>query len=432
MVFTMKQTYVIIGAGPCGLGAAWELAKLGEEDFTVFESASIPGGLSSSHTDSFGCTWDIGGHVFHTAIPYAKEVFQQIMHDDDFTYARNAFVTVNNTLIPYPVQLHADALPGVLRTQCEQELKKLKQWKTPAASFYEWIMRSFGTTLADIFFIPYNEKMWTYPLRDMSAPWVKTRIALQTDVAKKNTWGTNETFSVCKVGGIGTVWNRMAKRLAPHIVYNKTAIKIDADTKHIFFSDGTQVEYTYLLSTMPLTALTAMITSHTPLPDTNGLMSCGIASIGIGIRGPKSADMKTSHWIYVPQRDVPFFRVSVYTNYSATYAPTGVWTILAEVSYENHRKPLPYDVVEQTIQGLQTLGYITKKDTIVDKDVVLAPYAYPIPTPDRDAIVSRSITALTAYGISSRGRFGSWKYETGNMDHAFMEGITWAREMKRA
>lgn len=431
MVFTMKQKFVIIGAGPCGLGAAWELQKQNEDDFTVYESASFPGGLSSSHTDAFGCTWDIGGHVFHTAIPYAKEVFSLLMKEDEFTYARNAFVAIGHTLVPYPIQLHAAALPTVIRQRCLDELTMLEPGSQPA-TFHEWIIRSFGQTLADVFFLPYNRKMWTYPLDKISAPWVRTRIATLGDIKGKKRWGTNETFSVCRQGGIGEIWRRMAERLGSHIRYQKQVTGIDADAHIVTFADKTTVAYDHLLSTMPLTRLMSMIHTTKTLPSVDGLKSCGIASIGIGIRGPRPKDMKKSHWIYIPNPDVPFFRVSVYTNYSRAYAPNGVWTILAEVSYEPYRKPLPKDILQQTINGLQQMGYMTEKDTIVDTDVVLAPYAYPIPTPNRDEIVFRSISALADFHIASHGRFGSWKYETGNMDHAFMEGITWARDMKRA
>ena len=59
----MRVKYLIIGAGPTGLGAANRLAELGENDFLVLERHPYPGGLAASFTDAAGYTWDVGGHV---------------------------------------------------------------------------------------------------------------------------------------------------------------------------------------------------------------------------------------------------------------------------------------------------------------------------------------------------------------------------------
>src|SRR5690606_28519701 len=65
---------VILGAGPCGLGAAWRLRELGHGDFQVFEQAAHVGGLASSFTGE-GFTWDIGGHVMFSHYQYYDDVF---------------------------------------------------------------------------------------------------------------------------------------------------------------------------------------------------------------------------------------------------------------------------------------------------------------------------------------------------------------------
>jgi hypothetical protein len=55
--------------------------------------------------------------------------------------------------------------------------------------------------------------------------------------------------------------------------------------------------------------------------------------------------------------------------------------------------------------------------------VIQADYAYPIPTLKRDEALSLIQPYLEQRGIFSRGRFGAWKYETGNMDHSIMQGV---------
>ena len=60
MAASKKEKIVVIGSGPCGLGAAWRLQELGHEDFTVLEAAPVAGGLSITATDENGFLWDMG------------------------------------------------------------------------------------------------------------------------------------------------------------------------------------------------------------------------------------------------------------------------------------------------------------------------------------------------------------------------------------
>jgi hypothetical protein len=56
-------------------------------------------------------------------------------------------------------------------------------------------------------------------------------------------------------------------------------------------------------------------------------------------------------------------------------------------------------------------------------------YAYPVPTVKRDSALATIQPWLMKHDILSRGRFGSWKYEIGNMDHAVKMGVDAARRM---
>ena len=101
-------------------------------------------------------------------------------------------------------------------------------------------------------------------------------------------------------------------------------------------------------------------------------------------------------------------------------------SLLCEVPYSN-RSPIPANVViEKCIQGLISSGVLTEADRqlIVSTHVIDCPYGYPIPTLDRDENLKKIVPWLEKRGILSRGRFGTWKYEVGNSDHAFMMGWT--------
>jgi hypothetical protein len=98
---------------------------------------------------------------------------------------------------------------------------------------------------------------------------------------------------------------------------------------------------------------------------------------------------------------------------------------MCEISYSDY-KPINKDaIVEETIQGLINSGMLEESDRelIVSRYVIDVPYAYPVPTIDRDEALSVIQSFLESVDVYSRGRFGAWRYEIGNMDHSFMQGV---------
>jgi UDP-galactopyranose mutase len=73
------------------------------------------------------------------------------------------------------------------------------------------------------------------------------------------------------------------------------------------------------------------------------------------------------------------------------------------------------------------VGLVATDARIASVHAIDVDYAYPIPTSERDAALAVIQPWLMASGIYSRGRFGSWRYENGNMDHATKMGIDLAR-----
>ncbi|MFH0749747.1 MAG: FAD-dependent oxidoreductase [Candidatus Gottesmanbacteria bacterium] len=420
---------VILGAGPCGLGAAWQLKKLKHPFFHVYEASGHAGGLSSSFIDDAGFTWDIGGHVFHGTNDMLHRLFSSMTKGKYTTYTRHASILIGESLVSYPFQYALSELPEAIRKQCMVGLANNNE-KKPPDSFYAWLLATFGSGMAKHFFFPYNEKLWRYPLEKMDWRWISEKIATAHEKHKGTSWGRNARFSVPTVGGIGSVFIAMAKKISPHISYNKQAVAIDAKKRIVTFLDGLSVPYDHLLSTIPLPQLVRM-TTGVVIPSAQGLVSCGVAVVGVGIRGTTPQHLKDMHWIYIPSPNIPFFRVSVYSNYGTRHAPLDAWSLLFEVSYDGKKQLKKDMVICQVIHSAVDSGFIPRTASIIDRFYVEAPVAYPIPTKNRDAVLSRVIPALETHNLYSRGRFGSWKYEEGNMDHVLTSGMTWADEIMR-
>jgi len=125
--------------------------------------------------------------------------------------------------------------------------------------------------------------------------------------------------------------------------------------------------------------------------------------------------------MYFPESDCPFYRATIFSNYSSNNAPEGHWSLMVEVS-ETEYKTVDSDIVKKCLQGAFNTKLLNEASEIVSKWHKCLPFGYPIPTHGRKRITEID-PILKDFNIWSRGRFGSWKYEVGNMDHSFMQGV---------
>src|SRR5678815_1426668 len=146
--------------------------------------------------------------------------------------------------------------------------------------------------------------------------------------------------------------------------------------------------------------------------------------VGIGIKQPCPS---TKSWMYFPEANCPFYRVTYLSNYSPYMTPdkNTHYSLLCETSYSEFKPVDGKTIIDDTIRGLINAGMIKEEDQkdIVDTWVYHAKYSYPTPSVERDSILAQAIPYLEKHGIYSRGRFGMWKYEVSNTDHTLMQGV---------
>lgn len=268
----MNHKFVIIGAGPAGLGAGYRLRELGVEDFVILEQNNYAGGLATTFVDEKGFLWDIGGHVQFSHYKYFDDLMQKALGKDGWLHhERESWVWIMDRFVPYPFQNNIKYLPKEAQWACVQGLVKL--YASPAsqrpANFLEWVMQSFGEGLADVFMKPYNFKVWAHPLEQMSYSWIGERVAtVDLERVLKNiyfdlddvSWGPNNTFQFPKQGGTGAIWNAVANLVGmDKIRLNSSVQSINKDKKEVYLADGTAVRYEHLLTTTPLDILSDMV-----------------------------------------------------------------------------------------------------------------------------------------------------------------------------
>ncbi len=430
--------FLIIGAGPTGLGAARRLHELGVSNWRVLEAAVEPGGLATSFVDHHGFTWDIGGHVQFSHYDYFDTAMIEFLGADGWLHhQRESWVWMRDRFIPYPIQNNIRRLPPEDLNACLQGLVEITRSPRPKPeNFGEWIDATFGPGLMSVFMRPYNFKVWAFPPELMNTVWVGERVAV-TDLSRvlsnlalakdDLSWGPNNTFQFPKRGGTGAIWRACAARLpADRLRLGTRVVRIDLDKHEVRTAADEVYRYDTLISTIPLTELIRLAdqTQLQPLAD-RGLLFSASNIFGLGLLGKPRDELATKCWMYFPEADCPFYRGTVFSNYSPNNVPdiTRHWSLMVEVS-ESSQKPVNHEqLLDGVIQGALNTRLIERRNDIISTWSYRAAYGYPTPGLHRDEVLGQLIPFFECHDVYSRGRFGMWKYEVSNQDHSFMQGV---------
>lgn len=440
-----EKKLVIIGAGPTGLAAGYRLKELGYDNFVIHEARDRVGGLASSETSPNGFIYDIGGHVLFSHYEYFDRLLDKLMGEDHQHLRRDAWVWMLDRFVPYPFQNNIKYLPPSVALECllglieaQRRPSRLSEYET----FEEFIHGVFGAGIAKHFLMPYNFKVWAHPPAMMNRKWVPERVSIvdvehvlgnvildRDDVS----WGPNATFKYPRSGGTGGLFGRMRPYLEENLRLNSTLAFVDSRASEVVFADGTREHYDHLLSTMPLDRLVQCMNGEVPdgvREHATQLRHSGSLVVGVGIKQPAPS---TKCWIYFPEDNCPFYRVTYLSNYSADVVPdvNTHYSLVAEISTSEFKREESAGIVERTVQGLVNTKTISEgdKDKIVDTHVIERDYTYPIPCLNRDKALDVIHPFLESRSIYSRGRFGAWRYEVGNMDHSVAQGVEWVNRI---
>jgi len=434
----MQKKIIIIGAGPTGLGAGYRLKELGHQNFKIFEKNSYVGGLSASFTEN-GYTFDIGGHVIFSHYEYFDKIFNELLGQNFQSCQRSAHIYLQDKFIPYPFQNNIQFLGKEQILECLEGLVEIQgetglNLRNEAQNFQEWVYATFGKGIAKYFMNPYNFKVWAHPLTMLSKNWIAERVSvidLKTILrnvimqTKDSGWGPNNTFKYPLFGGTGGLFSKFEPLFSDNLVLNTEIKKIDYENKIIYFADKSET-YDILINTSPLDIFINQIAPQKIdlIEKAKNLLHNGVFVVGIGVN--KKIETSKS-WVYFPEDKAPFYRLTYLANYSPNMTPdqSENTNLLLEISYSKYKKEDKNKIINDAIQGLINTQIINEADRAEINSTFLfdAAYAYPIPSLARDEALNEIIPFLEAQDIYSRGRFGLWRYETGNMDHSLMQGV---------
>jgi protoporphyrinogen oxidase len=442
---------LIIGGGPTGLGAAWRLAELARSgrapadlSWHLVEAEARPGGLARSITDDSGFVWDFGGHVIYSHYTYFDRLYREILDGDVVDNPRRNWVYVQDRFVPFPIQHNFHLLDRDVARRIVDEARRASPALGQARNFREWLLGRYGSTLCDLFFLPYNLKMWGFPAERLGVEWTTRKsgsrfanvpevdpTAMQARLESGDAapgWEGATTFPYPSTGGSGAFWERLAARLPPSsLSFGTPVVRIDTRRREAHLAGGETIGWKRLISTMPLVELVKVaepLRGADVLADTALLEHSSVHFVGLGMRGAAPPVLRDKFWIHCVPDALPFFRATVASNYAPGNVPAGAphWSLLLEVTTTRHRPEQAPDIVDRCLSASAKSGWIDPAD-VVSRWHAFSRYGYPVPTTGRDAALERLGRLLESHGILSRGRFGAWKYEASNQDNTFMQGL---------
>jgi UDP-galactopyranose mutase len=294
---------VILGAGLTGLSAAYHGGG------TIYEREKEIGGTCRSPKIK-GYTFDLGIHVLHTKNDYVLNLLIKNLNAPLLVQRRRAWIYSYNTLTRYPFQANTYGLPIKVVKDCLLGFIDVhNKGNINYDNYKDWIYATFGKGIAEHFLIPYSEKFWTIPPKEMTADWPDSRIprpeleeVLEGALSdQEKGFGPNWTFKYPKKNGICALPDAFYSPNS-EIFLNKEAIGVDIQKKEITFSDGSKKRYDKLISTIPLPELVKTIHDlpGEVLNASQGLRYNSIFCVNLGIKNPNLND---AHWIYYPRGD---------------------------------------------------------------------------------------------------------------------------------
>ena len=417
----------ILGGGLTGLTLAYLLKSRGYS-VEVLEKENECGGLMRSIQED-GFTFDIGGsHIIFSKDKDILNFMLSFLNGNYVQRRRNTKILYKGRFVKYPFENGLSDLTKEDNFEClyyyiQNLIKKEKGELKPPTNLKEWCYHMFGKGIAEKYLIPYNEKIWKYPLEKISLEWVERIPKPPVEDIIKSALGiltegyTHQLyFYYPKRGGIQSLIKALEFRVGKEILtnFNVKCIKKE-DGKWIVSNGRSEKVYDHIISTMPIQDLINALKdiSKEVKNASNDLKYNSLITVMIGLDVPKLNDFS---WLYIPDKSVLPHRVSFPSNYSPYVAPDGKSSVLAEITFRDGdeiSKMKLSEVVEKTVEDLHELNIINKNDVCYVNAIKLK-YGYVINDLSYKSNIQTVMTYLRSINIHSVGRFGEFKYL--NMD----------------
>jgi protoporphyrinogen oxidase len=453
---------VVMGAGPAGLTAAYELMR-NEVPVTVLEKDPVYVGGISRTVEHRGYRFDIGGHRFFSKSQEIENLWSEVLGAELLTRGRLSRIYYKGKYFAYPLKA-TNALLNMgpfetVRCMTSYAWARVRPVKNPR-SFEDWVRNQFGRRLFSIFFKTYTEKVWGISTKELSADWAAQRIkgldlstAIRTALLpqrrrKKGRGAVIKTlideFRYPRFGP-GQMWERVRGALT--VSGNAVALGQEvAAIRHeggrvtsVVVRDPTEpsgamreVEGTHFISTLPIRELVARCEPALPAAiqeAANSLKYRDFLTVAVVVSREK---VFPDNWIYIHDPKAVVGRIQNFKNWSPEMVPDPKTTCLGMEYFCFEGDGLWDSTDEQLVElarrDLARLR-ICKPEEVSWGVVVRQPKAYPV----YDDVYKRHLAVLAGYfaehlpNLQLVGRNGMHHYN--NQDHSMMTALLAARNI---
>ena len=445
----VDKTVLIIGAGPAGLTAAYELGKTGVASL-VLEQEEQVGGLAKTIVHK-GFRFDIGGHRFYTKVAVADRIWREVLPGADFLRRKRlSRIFYNKKFFDYP--LRASSMLStlgiwqgllILLSYLHARLSPEKSELT----FEQWITNRFGKRLYTIFFKSYTEKVWGIPCSEITAEWAAQRIkglsltVLLKDVFLGQPSGNKGAVVKTLINefdyprlGPGMMWETMAELVRAQGGTIRPGTRVEkihwarGRVEAVEVADGDRHETlrgTDFISSMPMRELVRKLTPAPPAEVTAAAEKLQYRDFITVILIVNRRDLFPDNWIYIHDPGVRLGRVQNFKNWSPDMVPDQNKTCLGLEYFCFQGDGLwsmpDHQLIELGKRELGKLGLVDAAE-VEEGTVVRVPKAYPV----YDSTYKQSLETLRRFfdtfsNLQLVGRNGMHKYN--NQDHSMLTAM---------
>jgi len=440
---------VILGAGPAGLTAAYELSNLGV-GCVVLEQDAVVGGLART-VEHKGFRLDIGGHRFYTKVSLVQQIWRDVLGDDLLTRKRLSRIYYKSRFFHYPLEPF-DALRGlgvIEAFRCGLSFVRSRLFPTlPERNFETWVSNRFGRRLFKMFFKSYTEKVWGMDCREIAAEWAAQRIqglslwSLLRDAVSRRSDKQIKTlikeFHYPRLGP-GMLWSRMREIVEQRgipVILNAPVESVQWQAGKVVSvrAGGKTYHGEHFISSIPIRELIEKLdpAAQPGLQEAAGKFHYrDFILVALMVRG---GNLFPDNWIYVHDPAVTAGRVQNYGNWSPEMTPNPGLTCLGVEYFCNMSdeiwKAADEELIALAKREMVQLGLVSGED-VVDGVVVRMPKAYPVY--DRgyqDGLAAVRDFLARVPNLQLVGRNGMHRYN--NQDHSMLTAILAARNVAGA
>lgn len=439
----------VIGAGPAGLTAAYELGKLSAaHQVIVLEESDSVGGIA--RTEEYkGFRFDIGGHRFFTKVKEVNDLWHEICKDDFLLRPRLSRIYYRGKFYAYPLEPF-NALRNIGAYETVRIALSYVKWRVRPhpreENLEQWVMNRFGGRLFQHFFRTYTEKVWGIPCAEIRADWAEQRIknlSLQGAVLdrfrKSDNTSLIEQFHYPRLGP-GMMWEKFRDRVVARgdeVRMNSRVVRITNSGGKVDAIEVRSGKSSYLLtaqqfiSSMPLRNLVQAMDPPAPESVRKAADHLKYRDFLIVVLILDHPEPFADNWIYVHSPEQRVGRIQNFRAWSPELVPDASKSSIGMEYFCDVGSTLwdmaDAELIEMAKGELEQLG-LAPADSVVDGTVIRQEKAYPVY--DSDYRAALEVIRQWVDGIANLqvvGRNGMHRYN--NQDHSMLTAMLAARNI---